>query len=169
MNSLDEDGKDNSKATEPPNLSADKYTVGWICALSTELIAATAMLDTHHCPITSQAKHDENNYTLGSIRGHNVAMTCLAEYGTVSAAVAAKSMQTTFPSLKFVLMVGVGGVIPSQENDIRLGDIVVSLPNGQHGGVVQYDLGRMETDGLDRKSTRLNSSHESTSRMPSSA
>ena len=71
----------------------------------------------------------------------------------MSAAVAAKSMQTTFPSLKFVLMVGVGGGIPSQENDIRLSDIVVSLPNGQHGGVVQYDLGRMETDGFDRLGT----------------
>jgi hypothetical protein len=31
-----------------------------------------------------------------------------------------------------------------------LGDICVSLPTKQHGGVVQYDLGRMETDGFHR-------------------
>jgi nucleoside phosphorylase len=33
-------------------------------------------------------------------------------------------------------MVGIGGGIPSTKNDIRLGDIVVSLPEGQHGGVI---------------------------------
>lgn len=42
------------------------------------------------------------------------------------------------------------GGIPSEETDIRLGDIVVSLPTGQHGGVIQYDLGRMEVDGFRR-------------------
>jgi nucleoside phosphorylase len=47
-------------------------------------------------------------------------------------------------------MVGVGGGIPSAEHDIRLGDIVVSLPTGQHGGVIQYDLGRVEADHFER-------------------
>jgi len=108
------------------------------------------MLDAEHAPLKVQPKHDENNYTLGSIGDHNVAIACLAEYGTVNSAVAAKSMQSTFPNLRFGLMVGIGGGIPSQENDIRLGDIVVSLPSEQGGGVIQYDLGKQQTGGFRR-------------------
>ncbi|RFU27703.1 hypothetical protein B7463_g8648, partial [Scytalidium lignicola] len=135
---------------EAKSLPPEDYTVGWICAISTELMAARAMLDSTHGPLEHQPKHDENNYTLGSIGKHNVVLACLPEYGVVSAAVVAKSMQSTFPSLRFGLMVGIGGGIPSAENDIRLGDIVVSLPTGEHGGVIQYDLGRMEAGGFRR-------------------
>jgi nucleoside phosphorylase len=108
------------------------------------------MLDVHHGALQSQPLEDGNNYTLGSLNGHNIAILCLAEYGVVAAATAAKAMQFTFPQLRFGLMVGVGGGIPSAEHDIRLGDIVVSLPTGQHGGVIQYDLGRVEADHFER-------------------
>ena len=137
-------------SNEVRSLPPEEYSVGWICALSTELIAAKAMLDETHSPLKSQVEYDENNYTLGSIGKHNIAIACLPEYGVVSAAVTAKSMQMTFHNLRFYLMVGVGGGIPSAENDIRLGDIVMSRPSGQHGGVIQYDLGRLEVDGFKR-------------------
>jgi nucleoside phosphorylase len=39
-------------------------------------------------------------------------------------------------------MVGVGGGVPSKGVDIRLGDIVVSKPTRDLGGVVQYDYGK---------------------------
>ncbi|KAK5214632.1 hypothetical protein LTR72_012213, partial [Exophiala xenobiotica] len=41
-------------------------------------------------------------------------------------------------------MVGIGGGIPNSDKgvDIRLGDVVVSQPDGTHGGVVQFDLGK---------------------------
>jgi nucleoside phosphorylase len=140
-------------AKEPPSLPPEQYTVGWICAIPTELIAARAMLDMVHARIKAQPKHDENSYTLGSIGSHNVVITCLEKYGVVAAAVAAKSMQSTFPRLRFGLMVGLGGGIPSQGNDIRLGDIAVSLPTEQGSGVVQYDLGRMEVARFRRVGT----------------
>lgn len=38
-------------------------------------------------------------------------------------------------------MVDVGGGVPSARLDIRLGDVVISQPYMQHGGVVQYDFG----------------------------
>lgn len=38
-------------------------------------------------------------------------------------------------------MVGIGGGVPSEKNDIRLGDIVVSAPRDGEGGVFQYDFG----------------------------
>jgi nucleoside phosphorylase len=139
---------------EVPALSPDKYTVGWICAIPDELEAARNSLEVRHGALQHQARGDKNNYTLGSIKGHNVTIICLAEYGGIPAARAATAMQFTFPQLRFGLMVGVGGGIPrvvggmpseKRERDIRLGDVVVSLPSGQHGGLVQYDLGRMET------------------------
>ena len=37
--------------------------------------------------------------------------------------------------------------MPSKENDIRLGDIVVSKPTGQFGGVIQYDFGKTVQEG----------------------
>jgi hypothetical protein len=39
-------------------------------------------------------------------------------------------------------MVGIGGGVHSEENDIRLGDIVDSKPTEQSGGVIQYDFGK---------------------------
>ena len=137
-------------AGSPLSLLPEKYTVGWICAIPTEIEAAMAMLDTTHGPLVSQPKYDGNNYTLGSIGGHNVVMACLPRYGTNDAAVAGISMQRTFPNLRFGLMVGIGGGIPSADNDIRLGDIAVSLPSGQAGGVIQYDMGKREDGGFRR-------------------
>jgi nucleoside phosphorylase len=138
------------------SLPPEDYTVGWICAIPTELIAAKAMLDKTHGPLKSLPKHDENNYTLGNIGPHNIALACLPFYGTNNAAVAGKSMQNTFPNLRFGLMVGVGGGIPSDTNDIRLGDIAVSTPSGQNGGVIQYDMGKEEEGGF-RRTGFLNS------------
>lgn len=114
------------------------------------------MVDQRHGGLKSQSKHDANNYTLGSIAGHNIAIACLPEYGTNKAAIAAKSMQATFPNIRFGLLVGVGGGVPGSlttpdsVNDIHLGDVVVSLPAGQGGGVIQYDLGRREVGGFRR-------------------
>jgi nucleoside phosphorylase len=146
-------GDDKGREKEAESLQPEDYSVGWICAAPQELTAARAMLDSIHTPLKAQPKHDENNYILGNIRKHNIAIACLPEYGVVSAAIAAKSMQSTFPRLRFGLMVGIGGGIPSNENDIRLGDIIVSLPTEQHGGVIQYDLGKREVDGFHRLGT----------------
>jgi nucleoside phosphorylase len=135
-------------AVRRPSLAPEDYSVGWICAIPTELTAAMAMLDTPHGPLESQPKDDGNNYTLGSIGGHNVVIACLPRYGTNNAAVAGISMQRTFSNLRFGVMVGIGGGIPSSENDIRLGDIAVSLPSGQAGGVIQHDMGKKEDTGF---------------------
>lgn len=131
---------------KPLSLPPEQYTIGWICALPSELRAARAMLDQEHEDLPHQSKNDDNSYILGSIKQHNIAMPVLPQYGTSSATSTVKSMKSTFPNLRFVLMVGIGGGIPSKTNDIRLGDVVVPLPDGQGGGVIQYDLGR-EVDG----------------------
>ena len=120
------------------------YTVGWVCALPTEMSAAKAMLDEYHGMPQYQHKSDNNSYYLGRISGHNVALASLPAgvYGTTSAAVVATQMQSSFESIRFGLMVGIGGGIPSERFDIRLGDVVVSKPENSYGGVVQYDMGK---------------------------
>lgn len=46
--------------------------------------------------------------------------------GTLSAARVANQMLQTFEGIRFGLMVGIGGGVPTEGSDIRLGDIVVS-------------------------------------------
>lgn len=137
-------------------LSHDHYNVGWICALPLELAAAKAMLDEIH-PRLPQPLHDHNSYVLGKIAGHNIALACLPSgiYGTTSASVVAEQMLSTFPSIRFGLMVGIGGGAPSPQADIRLGDVVVSRPTGLLPGVVQYDYGKTIASGcFERTGTR---------------
>ena len=59
-------------------------------------------------------------------------------------------MSAAFTSLRIGLMVGIGGGVPSEEADIRLGDVVVSNPHKVHGGVVQYDFGKTTPSGFVR-------------------
>ncbi|KAH7201231.1 hypothetical protein DER44DRAFT_439363 [Fusarium oxysporum] len=132
----------------------DEYTVGWVCALSKEQTAATAMLDQRHADLP-KPPNDPNTYTLGSIGKHNIVIACLpeGEIGTHAAATIATWMISTFPLIKLGLMVGIGGGIPPK---VRLGDVVVSTPAGQYPGVVQWDFGKAEEGGNFKQTGSLN-------------
>ncbi|KAK3956167.1 nucleoside phosphorylase domain-containing protein [Pseudoneurospora amorphoporcata] len=118
-----------------------EYTIGWICALAKEQTAAAAMLDVRHGPLP-KAANDTNSYILGSISGHNIVIACLpmGETGTNAAATVVARMLSTFPSIRFGLLVGIGSGIP--KHDVRLGDVVVSVPTDHFPGVVQWDMGK---------------------------
>lgn len=120
-----------------------KYTVGILCALPKELLAVRALFDTKHSK-PKNLRGDVNNYALGTISGHMVVAACLpaGEYGTNAAADSASNMRRSFPSIAFCLLVGIGGGAPTPQNDIRLGDVVVSLPTARFPGVIQYDRGK---------------------------
>lgn len=120
------------------------YTIGWICAITIEYVAARALLDETHDSPAQVADNDSNNYTLGRIGKHNIVIAVLpdGEYGTTSAATVAAGMLHSFPNVKVGLMVGIGGGAPSAKHDIRLGDIVVSISGNSKGGVYQYDFGK---------------------------
>lgn len=125
-----------------------EFTVGWICALPLELAAARGMCDEEYDDTKLQiSRHDTNKYRVGQIAGHKVVLTCLMDAGTNTAGSAALHMQYSFESLRFILMVGIGGGIPSTRHDVRLGDVVVSMPSGEYSGVVQYDSGKLIQDG----------------------
>jgi hypothetical protein len=79
---------------------------------------------------------------------------CLLAYGIAPAAAVPKDMLRTFKSLRFGLMVGIGGGIPCPEKniDIRLGDVVIGQPSGTSGRVNQYGRGTSrQGEGLVRK------------------
>jgi len=111
------------------------------------------MLDKEHDnPESDLGDNDENLYTLGSIGEHNVVIVCLpaGRIGNNPAAAVAMQMRATFKGLRFGLVVGIGGGVPSAEVDIRLGDVVVSQPHQTFGGVVQYDAGKTTPSGFER-------------------
>ncbi|KAL4933055.1 Pfs domain protein [Aspergillus undulatus] len=115
--------------------SAKDYKVGIVCALHIELMAVRALFDKPHSSVRI-ATEDPNYYALGRIKEHNIVAVCLPHgvYGTNAATDVASNMRRSFPSLKFCLLVGIGAGVPSSRNDIRLGDVVVSIPSGRYSG-----------------------------------
>ncbi|KAL2845227.1 hypothetical protein BJY01DRAFT_247813 [Aspergillus pseudoustus] len=130
-------------------LREDDYTVGWICALPVELSAARRMLDKVH-NVGFGPGTDDNLYILGQIRDMNVVIACLpmGQGGANMTSMVATRMMQKFAKIEIGLMVGIGGGLPSPKQDIRLGDVVVSKPHLEHGGVAQYDLGRATRTGF---------------------
>ncbi|KAL2802599.1 hypothetical protein BJX63DRAFT_437705 [Aspergillus granulosus] len=106
------------------------------------------MLDVIH-PLLPQLETDHNAYLRGSVTGYNIAVACLPSgvYGTTPAAIVLAHM---------LLMVGIGGGVPSKNRDIRLGDVVVSMSTETSGGVIQYDYGKTLSDGCLHRTGSLN-------------
>ncbi|KGY15694.1 hypothetical protein PABG_11349 [Paracoccidioides brasiliensis Pb03] len=106
------------------------------------------MLDERH-PDLPTSQNDDNTYILGRICPHNVVILCLPSgiYGTTAATALVTQMRSSFGAIRFGLMVGIAGGVPCKGFDIRLGDIVVSKPTREFGGVIQYDYGKTVQDG----------------------
>lgn len=129
-------------------LGNDDYTVGWVCAITTEHVAAQAFLDEQHEAPQYVSPNDNNNYALGRIGKHNIVIAVMphGEYGISSAASVARDMLHSFPNIRIGLLVGIGSGVPSKKHDIRLGDVVVSTPSNRESGVFQYDFGKTIQD-----------------------
>ncbi|KAK2771490.1 pfs domain-containing protein [Colletotrichum kahawae] len=104
-----------------------QYTIGWVCAITTEHVAARAFLDERHEQPRTVAQNDHKAYTSGKIGILNVVIAARpkSEYGTIPAIGVAPDMLESFPNIRLCLMVGIGGGAPSTKHDIRLGDVVV--------------------------------------------
>ncbi|KIX06815.1 uncharacterized protein Z518_04791 [Rhinocladiella mackenziei CBS 650.93] len=128
------------------------YTVAIICPLEVELSAMRLMLEDEHAMLPPKAG-DTNGYICGEMSGHNIVIGYLpyGSQGIGAAASVATHMERTFPSIKLRMLVGIGGGVPSDEYDIRLGDVVIGMPDRGHGGVIQYDLGKETLTGFQRK------------------
>ncbi|KAF9886798.1 hypothetical protein FE257_011045 [Aspergillus nanangensis] len=141
-----------SEGNSTPPLGPDDYRIGIVCALYKELLAVRALFDERH-QTPKITFEDTNEYALGRLAHHNVVAACLpsGDYGTIPAAQVITHMRRTFPSIRYYLVVGIGGGVPSKQNDICLGDVVVSHPTGGYPGVIQYDRGKdHENDDFER-------------------
>ncbi|KAK8179643.1 nucleoside phosphorylase domain-containing protein [Phyllosticta citribraziliensis] len=145
-------------SSKRPYRTCNQYSIGLITALAIELAAVNAMLDeTHDYPQDLDAVSDDNNYQFGRIGSHNVVIASLPAkvHGKVSAATTAIQTAKAFPHIRFGLFIGIGGGVPNLdlEQDVRLGDVVVGLPGGTSGGIIQYDLGKVTNQGFKRTGT----------------
>ncbi|RSL41977.1 hypothetical protein CEP51_016530 [Fusarium floridanum] len=122
-------------------------TVAIFCALTIEVVAVKFTLDERLTNHESVAGSEVLVYSYGLIGGHNVVIVRGAQMGPVNAATCAATVVQQFPNIRFALMIGIGGGIPSGSQDIRLGDVAVGIPGGSHPGVIQYDFGKYEQDG----------------------
>lgn len=127
--------------SQPESMTHEDYEVGIVCALSKELLAVRALFDSTH-PELGKYGNDPNCYCLGRMKRFNVVAAGLPQddHGTNSATNVASHLIRTFPRLKFCLVIGIGGGVPSAASDIRLGDVVIGT------GVIQVDKGKWVQD-----------------------
>src|SRR5208282_1216660 len=135
----------------------EEISIGIICPLPIEVAAMIQMLDERYS--TQQFPHDPNLYHLGRIGEHNIVIAGLPDglAGIAFATIVAERLSVTFSCVKALLLVGIGGGVYTTKNDIRLGDVVVSRPDGKYGGVVQYDFGKSLSEGRFEHIGALNS------------
>ncbi|RYP37899.1 hypothetical protein DL767_002771 [Monosporascus sp. MG133] len=136
-------------------LNPKNYTVAWIAPLEIEARAALHMLDERHQGRFAVSRGDDYVFHAGSMCGHNIIIATLPAgqaYGTGSAAALASQVKRFFPNLWFGLLVGVAAGLPdlsrTPPRDIRLGDVLVGLPEGESAGLIAYDLGKETEDGF---------------------
>jgi hypothetical protein len=112
-------------------LNHDQYTIAWISPIEVERTTALAMLDEEHHQLP-QSSHDQNVCMLGRIGHHNIVITGLDRAGNVPAATAVSHMTSTFPNLRYGLLVGIDGGVPfgTGRDPVHLGDVVVGTPKG---------------------------------------
>lgn len=142
----------------PFTLKYEDYTIAWIAILRVEAEAALAVLDKQHDGQFLFKKGDDYIYLGGEINKHDIVIATLPEgqaYGIGSASALAIHIKTRFPNIWFCLLVGLAAGLPNltpkfpfPSRDIRLGDLLVCIPDKADAGIVQYDLGHNTDDGF---------------------
>ncbi|EPS43361.1 hypothetical protein H072_2638 [Dactylellina haptotyla CBS 200.50] len=129
----------------------DDYTIGVICTTEFGLTAFRHMLDEEH-PGLEIPDSDTNKYILGSLYGHNIVLTCFpGNVGKCTAAIVATHLIRTFTAIESKFLVGTGGGVPSSKHDIRLGDVVIGMPDDNNCGIIQYDLRKCDDESFQLK------------------
>ena len=128
---------------------AKAYNVAIFCALDVERTAILRVInrfdeDPDFYPYP-QKDQDKNSYTPGLLGRHLVVVIKLVQSGKVAATGAVSTVKSTFPEIKFCVLVGVCGGAPKnlQNQDIVLGDVIVSTR------IFVSDRGRMTDGGLE--------------------
>lgn len=129
-------------------LNIDDIKIGIITALPKECAAMKNMLENAK-EYFFEGNGAGHRFFVGEIKSanggiHKVALG-LCGMGNNKASIRAMSMQSHFPNIESIIMVGIAGGIPTPndvEKHVRLGDIVVSK------GVVQYDFNKKTNEKI---------------------
>jgi nucleoside phosphorylase len=133
-----------------PNSFNRRFTIGWISPLALEQEAARLVFDEIYSD--QEVRHENAYYLGGRIGEHQVVVGVQRKIGLNGAATLAGYMRSGFPNIRYFLVVGIAGGVPTygpagNTHQIVLGDVAISFPRGNHGGVVQYDKGAWVDDG----------------------
>ncbi|RAL08534.1 5'-methylthioadenosine/S-adenosylhomocysteine nucleosidase family protein [Aspergillus homomorphus CBS 101889] len=140
-------------------IQPEEISVAIFCALPLESVAVRYSLDQAYKCRPKYSNRNQYVYSFGRIGEHKVVLARPHQIGPVKAALCAAAVSHQFPNVQFALMVGIGAGIPTlPKRDIRLGDVVVGIPQDDHPGVLEYDLGKYEKDGFVLKGS-LNKPH----------
>ncbi|KAJ5369008.1 uncharacterized protein N7496_008768 [Penicillium cataractarum] len=123
------------------------FTIGWICILQKEYRAALAILDEIYDNIPlARGEGDRNLYVLGRVGKHYIVINVPPSdwNGRIRASTIAHNMRSSFPRMRFVLMVGIAGGAPSPKEDVRLGDVVLGTQ------VIPWNTGKWTQHGFER-------------------
>lgn len=133
----------------PPQLDPEIYTVAWIAPLEIETKATLHIMDCLYPGRFPMGRGDDYVFRAGECGGHNIVIATFPagqKYGTGSAAALANQVKKFFPNLWFGLLVGVAAGLPNLTRDpprnIRLGNVLVTLPDGENAGLVAYNFGK---------------------------
>jgi hypothetical protein len=135
------DGRTAAVNAPKRRLTNGDYSVGWICAIKIEYVAARAFLD-------------EKSNNRSPCRPTIIMFTNWAELASIMLSLLSCLMGNMESPPQQVLQ-GICWIAfliselvswPSRKHDIRLGDIVVSAPRNGKGGVFQYDFGKTFQD-----------------------
>ena len=139
-------------------LKFEDYTVAWIAVLPIEAEAALGMLDNVHDGQFETVRGDDYIYIGGDINRLNVVIATWPEgqnYGVGSAAALVNQVKARFSNIWFALLVGVAAGLPNlspklppKYRDIRLGDVLVCVPEKESVGIVHYDHGKDTEEGF---------------------
>ncbi|WP_242888176.1 CATRA conflict system CASPASE/TPR repeat-associated protein [Actinomadura litoris] len=129
--------------------AVEEPTIGIVSALPEEFNAVRAFVrDARRRNVAG----DRADYVVGTMTGadpdrpHGVALTLMGDTANDAAADACANLVRSFPTVGYVLMVGIAAGVPDPEHPdrhVRLGDIVVST-----WGVIDYDHVVDRPDGL---------------------
>ncbi|KAJ4365365.1 hypothetical protein N0V95_000512 [Ascochyta clinopodiicola] len=130
-----------------------RFTIAWISPLPLEKEAARLVLDEEYPQ--EEVQHRGVYYLGGRIGQHEVVIGLQHKIGMSGAANIAAKMSAGFPNIKHFVLVGIAGGVPrygpaGAANEIVLGDVVVSYPRGNSGGVAQYDKGAWKGEQVGR-------------------
>ncbi|OAQ67171.1 kinesin light chain [Pochonia chlamydosporia 170] len=137
-------------------LRPENYNIAFIAPLEVEANALHHMLDKKHIGDFPLDKGDDYVFMAGSMAEHNVVIATFAigdKYGNSSSSAISAQLKKVFPHLWLCLLVGVAAGLPrligEKKRDIRLGDVLVAIPEGERPGLIDLDVGKETLNGFE--------------------